>query len=105
MQINIGGAYELDTELDGLRSKVSMLRGLATAVGEEARATAAQTNALEETMQQAKAAMKAASKRMDKLYREGGGGNILLVVVMFALFVFLAVYVWTRISGLVRNFV
>lgn len=100
VQITVGPGFELDAELDSLRGKVSALRGLATAVGEESRATREHSEALEGALKQAKDAMRAASKRMDRLYRAGGGGNILLVVVLFALGVFLFVYVYSRLRSL-----
>ena len=104
VQIAIGGAgsFELDSELESLRGKVSALRGIATAVGEESRITKEHSDALEDALRKAKDAMRNATKRMDKLYREAGGAGLLTQVVLFALAVFLLVYILARIRGAVK---
>lgn len=63
VQLNMGNDFDIDDEVDKLHGKVSMLKQMTGAIHEEATVRGKLIDQLEETMNQARSALKDARRR------------------------------------------
>ncbi|PAN14629.1 hypothetical protein PAHAL_2G425000 [Panicum hallii] len=88
---------DLDEEIDGLHSRVRMLKGVAQEINSEAKFQNDFLNQLQMTLAKAQAGVKNNMRRLNKsIIRQGS--NHVLHVVLFALFCFLVVYLLSKFS-------
>ena len=94
--MEMGGDFNLDHELDGLREKGGLMKRLAGDIQEESALQRDLLNGLEETVNGAKVALKRNMKKMNKAFRQLNSNHVLYLV-GFVLLTFLAMYVWAKV--------
>ncbi|KAL2482513.1 Bet1-like protein [Forsythia ovata] len=88
---------DFDEEVTGLRKQVRQLRNVAQEIESEAKFQNDFLNQLQMTMIKAQAGVKNNMRRLNKsIIREGS--NHVMHVVLFALFCFFVVYLWSKFS-------
>ena len=75
VQLNMGNDFDIDDEVDKLHGKVSMLKHMTGAIHEEATVRGKLIDQLEETMNQARSALKDAKRRRGNFSGEKGGAQ------------------------------
>ena len=103
VQLNMGNDFDIDDEVDKLHGKVSMLKQMTGAIHEEATVRGRLIDQLEETMNQARSALKDAKRKMDKAFKQSSSSH-LLVLTFFCLFVFLGFYVLYKMGKFIKFF-
>ncbi|TVU38226.1 hypothetical protein EJB05_11597, partial [Eragrostis curvula] len=88
---------DLDEEIDGLHSRVRMLKGVAQEINSEAKFQNDFLNQLQMTLAKAQAGVKNNMRRMNKSIIQQGSNHVLHVV-LFALFCFFVVYLLSKFS-------
>ncbi|CAN6175965.1 unnamed protein product, partial [Urochloa humidicola] len=88
---------DLDEEIDGLHSRVRMLKGVAQEINSEAKFQNDFLNQLQMTLAKAQAGVKNNMRRLNKSIIQQGSNHVLHVV-LFALFCFLVVYLLSKFS-------
>lgn len=103
VQINMeaGPAFDLDSEIDQLRSSVGRLKEVSTAIEEENKLTRQVMEGLDDAMEKARSSLRKTIKRIDRAYRDGKSNHMLYLFV-FALTVFFIVYAWNRVYKLFK---
>eukprot|EP00475_Leptophrys_vorax_P013714 TRINITY_DN20079_c0_g1_i2.p1 TRINITY_DN20079_c0_g1~~TRINITY_DN20079_c0_g1_i2.p1 ORF type:complete len:124 (-),score=4.79 TRINITY_DN20079_c0_g1_i2:44-415(-) len=86
----------LDHEIGSLREQVSKLKRVAGDIAQETREQNSILQQLEQTMTQARAAVRNTMRKVDK-HMKGSGSSHLLHVILFALACFLFVYLWKKL--------
>lgn len=99
ISIAVGG--DVDAEVEDLRAGVGRLKALSLAVGDEARTNAGLAEALEATLDEARAALRAGAKRLERAFRRGRSHHMLLLVV-FCFAVACVLYVAAKVRGVAR---
>lgn len=99
------GGQDFDGDVQRLHDKVKKLKRLAGDLDEETKYRTTLINDLEASFLRAQASMRETLRRMNKKYNEGGGGNHMIVLVLFALCMFLGMYLLVRGYKLMRLFV
>lgn len=94
--IEAGTGYDLDDEIEELRSSVGRLKQVSTAISEESRLTSQVLETLENAMETAQLTLKVTMKRLNRAYRRSKS-NHMVYLLLFALALFFAVYIWNRI--------
>ena len=98
--INVAGG-DVDAEVEDLRAGVGRLKALSLAVGDEARTNAGLAEALEATLDEAAAALKAGARRLERAFRRGRSHHMLLLV-LFCFAVAFVLYVAAKARGVAR---
>ncbi|WCJ35689.1 Target SNARE coiled-coil domain protein [Euphorbia peplus] len=88
---------DFDDELSGLRSQVRLLRNVAQDIGSEAKFQKDFLDQLQMTVIKAQAGVKNNIRKLNKSIIKNGGNHVVHVV-LFALFCFLLVYLWSKVS-------
>ncbi|KAE8728302.1 Bet1-like protein [Hibiscus syriacus] len=88
---------DLDDEISGLRSQVKQLRNVAQEIGSEAKFQKDFLDQLQMTMIKAQAGVKNNIRKLNKSIIKHGSNHIIHVV-LFALFCFFVVYIWSKLS-------
>ncbi|TYH65216.1 hypothetical protein ES332_D06G040700v1 [Gossypium tomentosum] len=88
---------DLDDEISGLRSQVKQLRNVAQEIGSEAKFQKDFLDQLQMTMIKAQAGVKNNIRKLNKSIIKHGSNHIVHVV-LFALFCFFVVYMWSKVS-------
>ncbi|TYI75896.1 hypothetical protein E1A91_D06G038600v1 [Gossypium mustelinum] len=88
---------DLDDEISGLRSQVKQLRNVAQEIGSEAKFQKDFLDQLQMTMIKAQAGVKNNIRKLNKSITKHGSNHIVHVV-LFALFCFFVVYMWSKVS-------
>ncbi|KAE8674571.1 Bet1-like protein [Hibiscus syriacus] len=88
---------DLDDEIFGLRSQVKQLRNVAQEIGSEAKFQKDFLDQLQMTMIKAQAGVKNNIRKLNKSIIKHGSNHIVHVV-LFALFCFFVVYIWSKLS-------
>ncbi|KAF7007866.1 hypothetical protein CFC21_029029 [Triticum aestivum] len=88
---------DLDEEIDGLHSRVRMLKGVAQEINSEAKFQNDFLNQLQLTLTKAQAGVKNNMRRMNKSIIQQGSNHIVHVV-LFALLCFFVVYLLSKFS-------
>ncbi|KAL4447674.1 hypothetical protein ABPG75_004893 [Micractinium tetrahymenae] len=102
LQISIeAGQYDLDSEIDQLRSSVGRLKQVSEAISEENRLTAQVMDGLETAMDQARASLRKTMKRLNRAYADSKS-NHMLFLILFAVALFFAVYFWNKVHRLIK---
>lgn len=102
LQISIeAGQYDLDSEIDQLRSSVGRLKQVSEAISEENRLTAKVMDGLETAMDQARASLRKTMKRLNRAYADSKS-NHMLYLVLFAVALFFAVFFWNKVQRLLK---
>ena len=97
--IAVGG--DVDTEVEDLRAGVGRLKALSLAVGDEARTNAGLAEALEATLDEARVALRAGAKRLERAFRRGRSHHMLLLVA-FCFVVAFVLYAAAKMRGIAR---
>lgn len=95
---------DVDSATDALHSKVGQLKGLAGALREEVSVRDKLLNDLEANMIKARAAVQNTLRKMNIQYNIGGGTWNVLVVVVFALVLFLTLIFFRKVSSIFHVF-
>lgn len=103
LQINIEPQFNYDSQLQGLRDDVKKIKQLAFAIDDERKLQGKEINTLEEYLDQARAALKKASRRLTVVTGQSRSW-LMLWVVLFGLTLFFVVYVMKKIHRLGRLF-
>ncbi|KAK9818079.1 hypothetical protein WJX72_006826 [[Myrmecia] bisecta] len=101
VSIDMGPAFDLNTEVEGLRSQVGQLKQISRAIGEESALQRQAAEGLEELLEKGRGAMKKAMKRLNRAYDQSKS-NHMLYLVLFILGVFFVVYMWIKMYRLVK---
>ncbi|XP_066391118.1 bet1-like protein At4g14600 [Miscanthus floridulus] len=88
---------DLDEEIDGLHSRVRMLKGVAQEINSEAKFQNDFLHELQMTLAKAQAGVKNNMRRLNKSIIQQGSNHVLHVV-LFALFCFFIVYLLSKFS-------
>ncbi|KAH8508680.1 hypothetical protein Peur_050577 [Populus x canadensis] len=88
---------DLDDEITGLRSQVRQLRNVAQEIESEAKYQKDFLETLQMTVMKAQAGVKNNIRKLNKSIIKNGGNHIVHVV-LFALFCFMVVYLWSKMS-------
>ncbi|WRX30992.1 hypothetical protein QQP08_023942 [Theobroma cacao] len=88
---------DLDDEITGLRSQVKQLRNVAQEIGSEAKFQKDFLDQLQMTVIKAQAGVKNNIRKLNKSIIKHGSNHIVHVV-LFALFCFFVVYMWSKLS-------
>ncbi|XP_039055531.1 bet1-like protein At4g14600 [Hibiscus syriacus] len=88
---------DLDDEITSLRSHVKQLRNVAQEIGSEAKFQEDFLDQLQMTMIKAQAGVKNNIRRLNRSIVKNGSNHIIHVV-LFALFCFFVVYMWSKLS-------
>lgn len=99
ISIAVGG--DVDTEVEDLRAGVGRLKALSLAVGDETATNAGLAEALEATLDEARVALRAGAKRLERAFRRGRSHH-LLVLVVFCFGVAFVLYAAARLRGVAR---
>mmetsp|Transcript_9665 Transcript_9665/g.23987 ORF Transcript_9665/g.23987 Transcript_9665/m.23987 type:complete len:133 (-) Transcript_9665:362-760(-) len=93
--------FDFDAEVEGLRAHVGKIKDLARTIEDERKVHGEIINTLEGSMEQAKMALKRASKRLNIAYKQAQS-NHLLFLVLFCIFIFFGVYFLARLYRMGR---
>jgi 3-methyladenine DNA glycosylase/8-oxoguanine DNA glycosylase len=96
--IEAGTNFELDNEIEQLRSSVGRLKQVSTAIAEESRLTQQVLDSLEHAIQAAQVNLKATMKRLNRVFKRAKSNHMIYLLV-FALAVFFAVFMFNKIHG------
>ncbi|KAJ7561570.1 hypothetical protein O6H91_03G033800 [Diphasiastrum complanatum] len=88
---------DLDEEIHGLQHKVALLKNIAQDIEVETKYQNDLLNQLEATMLKAQAGLKNTMNRLNRALTQHGSNHVMHVV-LFALFCFLVVYLWSKFS-------
>ncbi|KAK8623502.1 hypothetical protein V6N13_118385 [Hibiscus sabdariffa] len=88
---------DLDDEITSLHSHVKQLRNVAQEIGSEAKFQKDFLDQLQMTMIKAQAGVKNNIRRLNRSMVKNGSNHIIHVV-LFALFCFFVVYMWSKLS-------
>ncbi|PIA27264.1 hypothetical protein AQUCO_08100006v1 [Aquilegia coerulea] len=88
---------DLDEEITGLHSKISRLKNVAQVIESETKFQNDFVSQLQMTVIKAQAGLKNNVRRLNRSVIQQGS-NHLLHVVLFALFCFFVVYLWSKVS-------
>lgn len=91
-----GPAFDVDSEIDQLRSSVGRLKEVSSAIHEENKLTRQVMEGLEDAMEKARATLKKTMKRIDRAYRDSKSKHMLYLF-LFAMAAFFIVYAWTKV--------
>ncbi|BDA46283.1 probable Bet1-like protein At4g14600 [Coccomyxa sp. Obi] len=101
ISIELGEGFDLDNEIDGLRSQVGRLKEMSRAIGEENKLQRQQAESLEELMERAKTDLKRGMRRLNRAFQQSRS-NHLLYLVIFCIAVFFFLYMWAKMFRMVR---
>eukprot|EP00240_Pyramimonas_obovata_P011961 CAMPEP_0118935484 /NCGR_PEP_ID=MMETSP1169-20130426/15668_1 /TAXON_ID=36882 /ORGANISM="Pyramimonas obovata, Strain CCMP722" /LENGTH=131 /DNA_ID=CAMNT_0006878529 /DNA_START=231 /DNA_END=626 /DNA_ORIENTATION=+ len=90
----------LDSEIEGLRGKIKMLKKVSGDIGEEVNIRGRLIDDMEGSMTLAQAALKKSLRTINKLYKEGSA-NHMIVLVLFVFIVFVVVYFFMKANRVV----
>jgi protein transport protein SFT1 len=96
--IEAGTNFELDDEIEQLRSSVGRLKQVSTAIAEESRLTQQIVDSLEHAIQAAQMNLKATMKRLNRVFKRAKSNHMVYLLV-FALAMFFAVFMFNKIHG------
>lgn len=96
--IEAGTNFEIDDEIEQLRSSVGRLKQVSTAIAEESRLTQQVLDSLEHAMEAAQMNLKATMKRLNRIFKRAKSNHMIYLLV-FALAVFFAVFMFNKIYG------
>ncbi|XP_050219918.1 bet1-like protein At4g14600 [Mercurialis annua] len=88
---------DFDDEISGLHSQVKLLRNVAEEIGSEAKFQKDFLDQLQMTVIKAQAGVKNNMRKLNRSIVKNGGNHIVHVV-LFALFCFFLVYLWSKVS-------
>ncbi|KAJ9146491.1 hypothetical protein P3X46_028750 [Hevea brasiliensis] len=88
---------DFDDEISGLRSQVRQLRNVAQEIGTEAKFQKDFLDKLQMTVIKAQAGVKNNIRKLNRSIIKNGGSHVVHVV-LFALFCFFVVYMWSKLS-------
>ncbi|KAJ9166513.1 hypothetical protein P3X46_021254 [Hevea brasiliensis] len=88
---------DFDDEISGLRSQVRQLRNVAQEIGMEAKFHKDFLDKLQMTVIKAQAGVKNNIRKLNRSIIKNGGNHVVHVV-LFALFCFFVVYMWSKVS-------
>mmetsp|Transcript_7895 Transcript_7895/g.48805 ORF Transcript_7895/g.48805 Transcript_7895/m.48805 type:complete len:410 (+) Transcript_7895:564-1793(+) len=91
-----GPEFDEDREIEGLRTQVARLTGLAKDIGVESKTNHQMLETLEQSVVRAQAAMRSTMHRLHRAY-ERGGSNHLLYLVLFAFGFFVLLWFLTKL--------
>eukprot|EP00803_Ostreobium_quekettii_P011190 evm.model.scf_4956.1 EVM.evm.TU.scf_4956.1 scf_4956:1708-3562(-) len=100
LQINVGD-FDLDREIDGLRSQVKGLKQVSQAIHEESQSQSFLMQSLEEVMERGRLALKQTMKRMNRVY-EQAQSNHLLWLALFAFAIIMAIWFLSKMAHFTR---
>lgn len=95
-------AFDMDSEVEGLRGQVGRLKQVARAIGEENVLQAQAASSLEEALEQASLAMKKGMRRVNRALQQSKS-NHFLYLALFCLAVFFALYLWARVYRFIKK--
>jgi len=95
--LSVSRGEEVDSEVDDLRKKIGKLKQVSLDINEEFQLRNAIITEMESTIVNCQKALKAASKKLNKLYRESSA-NHLIVLICFVFAMFMGAYMWIRTS-------
>jgi len=87
---------DVDSEIDKLRSKVSMLKEVTYEIESETKLQNSLIMNLEQTMAQARDLVRATMKRVDKAYKDGRGPGHIMILLGFSIGFFLFLWVLSK---------
>lgn len=102
VSINMPDAFDMDSEVEGLRGQVGRLKQVARAIGEENVLQAQAASSLEEALEQASLAMKKGMRRVNRALQQSKS-NHFLYLALFCLAVFFALYLWARVYSFIKK--
>jgi len=102
ISINMPNTFDLDSEVEGLQSQIGRLKQVAKAIGEENVLQTQAATSLEETLEQARLAMKKGIRRVNRALQQSKS-NHFLYLALFCLAVFFALYLWARVYHFVKR--
>ncbi|KAL6747925.1 Qc-snare protein, SFT1 family [Haematococcus lacustris] len=104
VQIQIGGQFDFDREVEGLRAHVGKIKEMTKLIDEERKQQGDIINTLEDTMERARMALRKATQRLNVAYKQAGS-NHLLFLVLFVVLVLVGVYVWLKVYRLGKGLI
>eukprot|EP00793_Prasinoderma_coloniale_P000845 PRCOL_00003995-RA len=87
---------ETDQHIDSLRARVGALKSLTHRIDEETQQQAALADRLQAAVEKTQAAMSRTMRRVDKAMASGGTNSI-IIVMLFALALFLGIYLLSKL--------
>ncbi|CAL5227739.1 g10755 [Coccomyxa viridis] len=94
------GGYDLDSEIEGLRTDVGRLKQMSMAIGEENKLQKQAAETLSDYLEQADVALRRGMRRVNKALRQSKS-NHLLYLALFCLGVFFMLYFLVRTYKLI----
>jgi protein transport protein SFT1 len=103
VEISIDGglAYDVDAEIDQLRSSVGRLKEVSSAIHEENRLTSQVMDSLMGVMETARLTLRQTMKKLDRVARKTRSNHVVYVV-LFAFALIMGAYFWSRVSRMLR---
>mmetsp|Transcript_2932 Transcript_2932/g.7914 ORF Transcript_2932/g.7914 Transcript_2932/m.7914 type:complete len:127 (-) Transcript_2932:1371-1751(-) len=96
VQIHIGNDFDFDKEVDGLRAHVGKIKQISMAIDEERKQQGEIIDQLDESMANAKLVLDRTMKRLNVAWNHARS-NHMLVLVLSAILLFFAIYVFAKI--------
>ncbi|GAX75721.1 hypothetical protein CEUSTIGMA_g3164.t1 [Chlamydomonas eustigma] len=104
VHIHIDKGFDFDSEVDILRSHVGRIKKLSQAIDEETKVQGSLINSLEESMERARMSLKRTMVRLNIAYKQAQSNHMLLLV-LFAVVLFISIYVISKIYKLGRHII
>lgn len=101
LQINVDADFDVDREIDGLRSQVRQLGGLAREIHDETQSQSKLMQSLEETMELGRQALKNAMKKLNRVYDQAQSNHFLWLV-LFAFVIIIGVWFLAKMAHITR---
>ncbi|KAG1675318.1 hypothetical protein FOA52_015992 [Chlamydomonas sp. UWO 241] len=96
VQINIGNDFDFDQEVEGLRAHVGKIKQISLAIEEERKQQGEIIDSLEESMERARLILSRTMGRLNVAWKHARS-NHMLVLVLSALLLFGAIYVFAKV--------
>lgn len=104
VQVQMPRDFDMEDEVDGLRSKVKLLKRMSHEIGEEASIRGQLIDALEIDFSSSDAAMRDIKEKLNKAYKQAKSGH-LMALMFFALSAFAGLFIFMKFTAVVRFFV
>lgn len=101
LQISVETDFDLDREIDGLRSQVRGLKEVSKAIHEESQQQSQLMQSLEEVLERGRLALKQTMRRLNRVYDQSQS-NHLLWLFLFALAIILGTWFLAKMAHFTR---
>ncbi|KAK9806518.1 hypothetical protein WJX73_006237 [Symbiochloris irregularis] len=102
--IDMGPAFDIDREVEGLTSSVARLKQMSRAITEESQLSRQAAESLEEVLERSRMALKQGMRKLNRAFHQSKS-NHLLYLALFVVAIFFTLYFWSKVYRFIRWFV